>query len=94
MVTVIIPVLNEESTIQYVIDFAQACELVSEVIVVDDKSIDNTVRKAVNKNVVLVTSTRLGKGTSMKEGLLFVKNEIVVFLDGDINPYPPDTIDN
>ena len=94
MVTVIIPVLNEESTIQYVIDFAKACELVSEVIVVDDKSIDDTVRKALDKNVVLVTSTRLGKGTSMKEGLLFAKNEIVVFLDGDINPYPPDTIEN
>ncbi len=27
MVTVIIPVLNEESTIQYVIDFAKECEL-------------------------------------------------------------------
>ncbi len=61
---------------------------------VDDKSIDNTVKKAVDKNIVLVTSTRLGKGTSMKEGLLFAKNEIVVFLDGDINPYPADTIQN
>ena len=79
MVTVIIPVLNEESTIQYVIDFAKKCELVSEVIVVDDKSIDDTVRKAVDKNVVLITSTRMGKGTSMKEGLFFAKNEIVVF---------------
>lgn len=92
MITVIIPVLNEEETISDVVRFAFENKNVSEVIVVDDKSLDNTVKKALQAGAKVITSTKLGKGASMKDGLLCAKNEVVIFLDGDIHPYPPLTI--
>lgn len=92
MVTVIIPVLNEAETIESVVKFAFTHEHVTEVIVVDDKSFDETVSKATAAGAKVITSTKLGKGASMKEGMLCATNDILIFLDGDINPYPPHTI--
>lgn len=93
MITIIIPVLNEEKTIASVIRYCQANPLVSEIIVVDDKSFDNTVKYAAEAGAKVITSTKIGKGASMKDGMLCAKNEIIVFLDGDINPYPEKMID-
>lgn len=93
MITVIIPTLNEEETIASVVRFAWSSPAVSEVLVVDDKSIDRTVSVAAKNKAKVVTSTKLGKGASMKEGVMYATNEIVVFLDGDIDPYPPQTIE-
>lgn len=92
MVTVIIPTLNEEDNIANVLDFVIAQPNVSEVIVVDDKSLDRTVAIAREKNVKVITSTKLGKGASMKDGIHCASNEIIAFMDGDIDPYPADTI--
>jgi glucosyl-3-phosphoglycerate synthase len=92
MVSVIIPVLNEADTIESVVKFALSNEHVTEVIVVDDKSFDDTVNIAAAAGAKVITSTKLGKGMSMKDGLLCATNEILVFLDGDIDPYPPLTI--
>ena len=92
MITVIIPTLNEEENIGSVVDFAGAHANVSEIIVVDDKSLDNTVSIAKKHGAKVITSTKLGKGASMKDGVLCANNEILVFLDGDINPYPHFTI--
>lgn len=92
MITVIIPVLNEAETIEQVVRFAFSAGQVNEVIVVDDKSVDDTVILAQKAGAKVITSTKLGKGASMKDGLLCANNEILVFLDGDIDPYPPSTI--
>lgn len=92
MVTVIIPVLNEAETIESVVKFALSNEHVTEVIVVDDKSFDDTVSIATTAGAKVITSTKLGKGMSMKDGMLCATNDILVFLDGDINPYPLLTI--
>lgn len=94
MVTVIIPVLNEGDTITNVVKYALSQPPVTEVIVVDDKSLDETVSKAKEAGAKVITSTKLGKGASMKDGLLCAQNEYVLFLDGDIDPYPPLTIKN
>lgn len=88
MVTVIIPALNEEKTIASVVRYCQSKPAVAEIIVVDDKSFDNTVKYAQEAGAKVITSTKIGKGASMKDGLLCAKNNIVVFLDGDIDPYP------
>lgn len=93
MITVIIPVLNEEKTIRKVVGFLKGTPSVDEIIVVDDKSLDNTVQEAKNGGASVITSTKIGKGASMRDGLLVAKNEIVVFLDGDIEGYPPSTIE-
>jgi len=93
MITIIIPLLNEEKTIASVISYCQAKPLVSEIIVVDDKSFDNTVKYAAEAGAKVITSTKIGKGASMKDGMLCAKNEIIVFLDGDIDPYPEKMIE-
>lgn len=92
MITVIIPALNEEESIGAVVTFAKAQPLVTEVLVIDDKSLDNTVKLAQQAGATVITSTKLGKGASMKEGIMYAQNEIIAFLDGDINPYPHHTI--
>ncbi len=92
MITVIIPVLNEEEHIASVINFAKTQQNVNEVIVVDDKSLDRTVYIARQTGAKVITSTKLGKGASMKDGVLCSSNEIIAFLDGDIDPYPHYTI--
>jgi phosphoserine phosphatase len=92
MLTVIIPALNEEKTIGNVVKFCLADPLVSEVIVIDDKSEDNTISIAENSGARVIISETRGKGISMKDGILNASNGLLVFLDGDIDPYPENTI--
>lgn len=92
MVSVVIPVLDEEESIARVVSFCKTSALVHEVIVVDDKSIDASVRLAMEAGAYVLTSTKMGKGASMRDGFLMVKNDIVVFLDGDVD-YPSGTIE-
>lgn len=92
MITVIIPALNEENTIRHVIGQAKNGPGVTEVIVVDDRSVDNTVAVARAEGAKVITSAKLGKGTSMKEGSLIATNPILVFLDADIITYPDNVV--
>jgi phosphoserine phosphatase SerB len=94
MLTVIIPVLNEEKTIGNVVRFCQQFPLVTEIIVVDDKSEDNTVAVATAAGAQVIISLVRGKGISMKDGIAKATNELIIFLDGDIDPYPEATITN
>jgi phosphoserine phosphatase SerB len=93
MISVIIPALNEEKTIGNVVQHCVNATGVTEVIVVDDSSTDNTATIAAEKGARVITSKKVGKGISMKEGLMEAKNEIIVFLDADIDPYPEYTIE-
>lgn len=92
MITVIIPALNEEQTIEAVVRFSNSAPGVTQVIVVDDCSEDNTALIAAGAGAVVVTSMVRGKGISMKDGIKQAVNDIIVFLDADINPYPEETI--
>lgn len=93
MVTLIIPTLNEEKTVRQVIELTGKSSLVNEILVIDDKSSDDTLKVAKLPSVKLYTSTRLGKGASMRDGMLIAKNEIIVYLDADILTYPPDIVE-
>ncbi len=92
MFTVIVPALNEAPTIGNVVHFCLQQPQVNEVIVVDDNSEDDTAVLAAAAGAVVIQSAARGKGISMKEGLVAAKNEYIIFLDGDIDPYPDDTI--
>ena len=92
MITVIIPALNEEKTIRNVIQQAKRSELVDEIIVVDDLSLDNTIAEAKKEDVRVITSTHVGKGDSMREGMLLAKNEILVFMEADIPNHSEDIV--
>jgi glucosyl-3-phosphoglycerate synthase len=93
MITVIIPALNEEKTSRQVILQAKRNEGVDEIIVVDDMSTDNTVAEAGKENVKVITSTHVGKGESMREGMMMAKNEILVFLEPDLPNYDQDIVE-
>ncbi|MBL0154590.1 MAG: glycosyltransferase [Chitinophagaceae bacterium] len=94
MVTVIIPALNEQDTITEVVKFCLKDSLVSEVIVVDDQSTDLTRERAARAGASVIISQKRGKGISMQEGISVSGNQVIVFLDADIFPYPSDTIAN
>jgi HAD superfamily phosphoserine phosphatase-like hydrolase len=84
MLSVVIPVLNESATITSVVLYALSSPLVDEVIVVDDGSIDSTPELASLAGATVITSSMLGKGASMEDGMRAAKNEAVLFLDGDL----------
>ncbi|PJA27446.1 MAG: glycosyl transferase family 2 [candidate division Zixibacteria bacterium CG_4_9_14_3_um_filter_46_8] len=92
MISVIIPAINEEKTIGSVVTIAKANPRVTEVIVVDDKSFDNTVSEAKLAGATVITSTKIGKGASMRDGLLVSSQEIVVYLDADLGKLNADAI--
>lgn len=83
-VSVIIPALNEAARIAEVVRYALGDPATGEVIVVDDSSIDDTARLARAAGATVITSTLLGKGASMRDGLLASRFEILVYLDGDL----------
>jgi len=88
MITVIIPTLNEQSTISHVVSMVKKTPEVTEILVIDDKSLDDTIKNAKSEKVKIYTSTKLGKGASMRDGMLLANNEIIVYLDADIVTYP------
>lgn len=93
MITVIIPTLNEQATISQVLQLVKKSRSVTEILVIDDKSLDDTISIAKNEKVKVYTSTKIGKGASMHDGMLLAENDIIVYLDADILTYPPKIVD-
>jgi glucosyl-3-phosphoglycerate synthase len=91
-VSVIIPVLNEERTVGRVVRLARMSPWVGEVIVVDDNSVDASIDEAEKSGAKVFKSSVLGKGYSMWEGMNAAKNDVIVFLDGDIGNYDDDIV--
>lgn len=83
-VSVVIPALNEARTIASVVRFARRDPCTAEVIVIDDGSVDGTPELAEAAGARVVTSSLLGKGASMEDGLQAARHDIVVYLDGDL----------
>jgi len=93
LVSVIIPAFNEAKTIGAVIAVAKNCELVSEVIVVNDGSTDNTAKVAQAAGVQLITqSLNRGKAQAMDAGVRVAKNDIICFLDADLKNFSADIL--
>lgn len=90
-ITVIIPAFNEEASIGTVI--AEIPEMVSEIIVVDNNSIDTTAKVAKEVGATVLFEKNKGYGNACLKGLQYIsqakeKPDIVVFLDGDYSDYP------
>ena len=83
--SVLIPALNEAKRIAQVVAYARADPATGEVIVIDDSSIDATAALARNAGATVVTSTLLGKGASMRDGVALAKHDMLVYLDGDLS---------
>jgi glycosyltransferase involved in cell wall biosynthesis len=92
-VSVIIPAYNEQKNIKKVIRLVKKSENVDEIIVVDNNSKDATSVLAQKEGAKVVFCKEQGKGYAMEKGLQEAKNEIVVFIDADINNYSKDVIE-
>ena len=83
--SVLIPALNEGKRIAQVVAYARADPATGEVIVIDNSSIDATAQLARSAGATVVTSTLLGKGASMRDGVGLAKHDLLVYLDGDLS---------
>ena len=92
-ITVIIPARNEEKTIVQVIENVKQNNNVTQIIVVNNGSTDNTVQCAKDAGVEVINCYNQGKGYAMEVGMQYVKNNIVAFIDADINNYSNDLIE-
>jgi glycosyltransferase involved in cell wall biosynthesis len=91
-VSVVIPALNEASTIGDVISRILALSPAFEVIVVDDGSTDDTSGRARQAGARVIRHPyNLGNGASVKAGCLAANGEVIVMIDGD-GQHPPEAI--
>lgn len=82
-VSVIIPTLNEAKNLQYVLP--RIPEWVSEVILVDGCSTDNTVEVArqLRPDIRIIEEQRRGKGLALRTGFAAATGELIVMIDAD-----------
>lgn len=86
-ISVVIPSLNEEKTIAKIINELKKSKYVSEIIVVDNNSKDNTGEVSRNCGAKVIFCEELGFGYAVKKGLLKAKNRLIFKIDADIkNP--------
>jgi len=93
--SIIIPVYNEKNTIEKILNkIHRLRDIKKEIIVVDDASNDgsiNILKKNKNKITKLIYHKKnLGKGAAIKSAQKFVKGNIVVIQDADLEYDPMD----
>ncbi len=91
IIKIIIPAYNEENSIANVI--YDIPKIVNEIIVINNNSIDETVKNATKAGATVLTETNKGYGFACLKGMDYIatlskKPDIVVFLDGDYSDYP------
>ena len=92
-IKVIIPAYNEADSIAQVIH--EIPESVSEVIVVNNNSSDETAKTAQNAGATVLLEKKMGYGYACLCGMQYVGEQskapdIIVFVDGDYSDYPED----
>lgn len=105
-VSLIIPVLNEEKTLNTIIEKCSAQAVVKQLVIVNDGSTDNTknilnkinLRKISKKNskpliTVLHHKRNMGKGAAIKTGLNQCLGKYIMVQDADLE-YSPDEIED
>ncbi len=95
MISVIIPAFNEEQTIGQVLEALRVLPFETQIIVVNDGSTDGTHQmlealRATYELTVVHCQENRGKGFAIRSGLPYVKGEVVVIQDADMELAPAD----
>ena len=100
--SVVIPVYNEEATIDQILTAVSAQNLVTEIVIVDDCSKDNSAEKIIQvadrlcsersdlKVTFLQNEKNQGKGNSLRKGFQHVTGDVIVIQDADLEYNPQD----
>lgn len=94
-VTVIIPAFNEEKHIGNVLSVLKSVEIINEIIVVNDGSLDRTSDVARSFEVkVIDCETNGGKGAAMQAGIAGTDADVIAFIDADLVGIKREHIEN
>lgn len=91
LLSVIIPVFNEDKTISEVVRRVKRVDVTKEIIVVDDGSCDKTqeILRGLAEEIILVRhKCNRGKGAAIRSGLEKVSGDIVIIQDADLELNP------
>ena len=95
--SIVIPIFNEEENILILLEEIQlTCNFFNyyEIIIVDDKSNDDSVIKILQKKInnlnLLKNNKNMGQSYCLYKGVKEAKFETIVTLDGDLQNYPKD----
>jgi glycosyltransferase involved in cell wall biosynthesis len=90
--SIIIPTLNEESTISETISRIPATlRACCQILVIDGLSTDATIDEAKRVGADILLVDQPGKGFAMREGAHHAKSDVLLFIDGD-GTYPSEAI--
>jgi glucosyl-3-phosphoglycerate synthase len=104
-ISLCIPCRNEATTIGPIVEAARTaliddCQLLDELIVLDDRSVDTTARVAAGAGATVISIDEVhaehgagsGKGNALWATLLVSTGDVVVWCDGDLTTFSPDWI--
>jgi glycosyltransferase involved in cell wall biosynthesis len=94
LISCIVPVYNEGPRVIAVLDAIMACQLVDEIIVINDGSTDNTESLLAGKAGINLISYKpnQGKSHAVKVGLQAARNDMVMMIDSDLKGLDADAI--
>ena len=101
--SVVIPVYNEESTLEAILGEVSKSAIVTEIILIDDCSTDNSLKKiseckdqlsSLKPQIdVLIEKNEknMGKGATIRKGFEKATSEVIIIQDADLEYNPADS---